>query len=127
MCSDAIKYTDTGSVTLRVTCLPSPQHTALQATASVGAKEGSTPLATATQPESTSEQVLLQFEVVDTGVGIPADCCDSIFKPFEHGPKVNSPMSTTMHGCLKHPRLAFLALIPPWVMLYRLGVALSLG
>jgi len=88
--TNAIKYTDTGSVTLRVTCLPSPQHTALQATASVGAKEGSTPLATATQPESTSEQVLLQFEVVDTGVGIPADCCDSIFKPFEHGPKVGT-------------------------------------
>jgi CheY-like chemotaxis protein len=34
------------------------------------------------EPQATSDRITLQIEVVDTGVGIPADKLEAIFKPF---------------------------------------------
>ncbi|MBC7351583.1 MAG: PAS domain S-box protein [Thermogutta sp.] len=53
---NAIKFTDSGSVRLVVQV-----------------------------PRSDDGQCSLQFEVIDTGVGIPAEMCEKIFEPFHRG------------------------------------------
>jgi len=64
--TNAIKYTDDGAVTLRVTKVR----------------------AATTTPSC--EKVALLFEVIDTGVGVPEESLQSIFKPFTQGPKVGT-------------------------------------
>ncbi len=54
--TNAIKFTETGCVTLRVSIV-----------------------------EENQTQVLLRFDVIDTGVGIPPDALARLFNPFEQG------------------------------------------
>lgn len=92
MSSDAVKYTDEGSVTLRVTLPASLQPNKSDMHMVCGKDE-----TTSAEGESESvagastecEHAVLLFEVVDTGAGVPKENIDTIFKPFTQGPKVS--------------------------------------
>ena len=79
--SNAIKFTDKGTVTLKAYHVEACE---------VGAQESSTkknnnnnepsPTADALQPTPLKK---IRFQIEDTGIGIPADKCATIFDPFE--------------------------------------------
>jgi len=69
---NAVKFTDSGLVTLRVRSLPATPETK----AGTGTPETTT-------GTSDDAQVRLRFEIQDTGAGIGADQLDIIFQPFE--------------------------------------------
>jgi signal transduction histidine kinase/ligand-binding sensor domain-containing protein/DNA-binding NarL/FixJ family response regulator len=72
--NNAIKFTHTGSVTLRVSGVqPEPSQDAVAARLPPG--EGGR---------------LIRFEVIDTGVGIAVDQLDKIFQPFEQAGDVQA-------------------------------------
>jgi PAS domain S-box-containing protein len=72
---NAIKFTEQGSVTFRVSSkkyeVGSKEH-------KIGNKEGNSSF-----PFPPTSYSLLRFEVKDTGIGIPADHIEAIFSPFE--------------------------------------------
>jgi signal transduction histidine kinase/DNA-binding NarL/FixJ family response regulator len=75
---NAVKYTDQGSIILRAATVPQDRFT----------KPSHTP-ATLDAPVSTG---IIQFQVEDTGIGIPKDKLEVIFEPFT---KANYPQQVT--------------------------------
>ncbi len=65
--SNAVKFTDTGQVMLRVSLLETDAGLLSEATSDAVPKV----------------DAMVRFEVTDTGVGIPADRIERIFEPFE--------------------------------------------
>jgi PAS domain S-box-containing protein len=63
---NAIKFTEHGEVVLNVSLAPGPQ----------------TPAAADAGLETRDKEIVLQFDVTDTGIGIPADKLTRIFDPF---------------------------------------------
>ena len=69
---NAIKFTDSGRVALKVSCLNSPEAQSENLSAS-------RPL----PPSPPSPSCRLRFEVEDTGIGIAPDDLEDIFQPFQ--------------------------------------------